>query len=213
MHLFCRFCYRSLPSDKTRRRHESSAHNSEVDANKLKNSAPDTHVFIRCKICRIYTSSTEADVISHAGSEHHKRAVLAVNSKSIKAVSSVGSSSSTVHPTYPPVARGNSEASIGPSGAGVMDERASYGWPDVTAAGMDAAIAEMDSSASAFESASAENDLLQVDDVTSSSQGADGQSGGNLCVYLLIFSNGLFHLQVGYLTSLASRYSTRKMQV
>ena len=122
-------------------------------------------------------------MISHAGSEHHKRAVLAVNLKSIKAVSSV-------HPTYPPVARGNSEASIGPSVAGVMDERASYGWPDVTAPGKDAAIAETDSAASAFESASAENDLLHVEDVTSSSHGADGQSEGNLCVYpvyLLIF--------------------------
>jgi hypothetical protein len=52
---------------------------------------------------------------------------------------------------------------------------------------MDAAMAEADSATSASESASAENDLLQVDDVTSSCHGADGQSGGNLCVYLLIF--------------------------
>jgi hypothetical protein len=78
-------------------------------------------------------------------------------------------------------------ASIGPSGAGVMDERASYEWPDVTAARKDKAITEMDSPASAFESASAENDVLQVDEVTSSCRGADGQSGGNLCVYLLTF--------------------------
>jgi hypothetical protein len=56
-----------------------------------------------------------------------------------------------------------------------MDERASYGWPDVTADRKDAAIAEMDSPASAFESAPAENDFLQVDDVTSSCHGADGQ--------------------------------------
>jgi hypothetical protein len=68
-----------------------------------------------------------------------------------------------------------------------MDERASYGWPDVTAAAKDAAIAEMDLPASAFESALAENDLLRVDEVTSSCHGADGQSGGNLCVYLLFF--------------------------
>ena len=187
LHLFCRFCYRSFPSDRSRTRHESAAHNPEVGANKLKNSAPDTHLFSRCRLCRIYTSSTETDVIIHAGSEHHKRALLAVNSKSIKAVSSVGSSSSTVHQTYPPVARGIAEASIGPSGAGVMDERASYGWPDVTAAAKDAAIAEMDLPASAFESALAENDLLRVDEVTSSCHGADGQSGGNLCVYLLFF--------------------------
>ena len=85
LQLFCRFCYRNFPSDRSRRRHESATHNSDVDANKLKNSAPESHLFRRCNLCMIYTSSTEAAVTSHAGSEHHKRAVLAVNLSSIKA--------------------------------------------------------------------------------------------------------------------------------
>ena len=182
LQLFCRFCYRNFPSDRSRRRHESATHNSDVDANKLKNSAPESHLFRRCNLCRIYTSSTEEAVTSHAGSEHHKRAVLALNLRSSKAGSPVGASSSPDQLTHPPVAREISEASVEPPCAGVTEVGASYGWRDAIAAGKDAAMAEADSATSASESASAENDLFQVEDVTSSYHGADGQSGGKLCV-------------------------------
>ena len=90
--LCCRFCYRVLSHERSVRRHEAAIHEREYHANQKKKTEPDLSLYRKCKFCSIYTLVNESEIISHGQSQHHKRAVSAVQAVNVESSSSALSS-------------------------------------------------------------------------------------------------------------------------
>ena len=90
--LCCRFCYRVLSHERSVRRHEAAIHEREYHANHKKKTEPDLSLYRKCKFCSIYTLVNESEIISHGQSQHHKRAVSAVQAVNVESSSSAVSS-------------------------------------------------------------------------------------------------------------------------